>query len=221
MWRRVLISLAVVAALLAGSTDVHAKKKKRKKGGDNLPAGFVWPVNKAMKKVGKVCLDRLDELAVPWKSGKVTDKVATPVLVPQMELAGIQLVTIYRKPPFVMDCHLAAALAEHGVALHDLGVRTIKFSSIHRYTKVRVDGKVLDKLSRHALGLAIDVWSVIDVDGIEHIVKDDYVTGDELLLAIEQSINDSGAFRMVLTPANDPKSHDDHFHLEAKVEYPE
>ena len=218
MWRRLLVVLAVAAPLLSAS-DVDAKRKKRRRTGDNLPAGFVWPANKAMKRVGKRCLDRLDALAVGWKPGKAARKVVTPVLVPKMEIAGISMITIFRKPPFVMDCHLAEALAEHGQVLYDLGVRTLKFSSIHRYTKVRVNGRTLDKLSRHALGLAIDVWSVIDADGVEHVVKTDYAPGDELLLAIEQAVNDSGGFRAVLTPANDPESHDDHFHLEAKVDY--
>ncbi|HWN67107.1 MAG TPA: hypothetical protein VNM90_05675 [Haliangium sp.] len=54
---------------------------------------------------------------------------------------------------------------------------------------------------------------------MEHSIANDYLNDDELLLAVEQVINESGDFRMVLTPANDPESHDDHFHFEAKVDY--
>ena len=34
-------------------------------------------------------------------------------------------------------------------------------------------------------------------------------------------INDSGNFRLVLTPKNDPISHKDHFHIEANPDYSE
>ena len=37
--------------------------------------------------------------------------------------------------------------------------------------------------------------------------------------SIERTVNDSGIFRTVLTPKNDPKSHHDHFHLEANPDY--
>ena len=50
-------------------------------------------------------------------------------------------------------------------------------------------------------------------------VKTDYPNDDVLLLAIEQTVNGSGKFRIVLTPKNDPVSHSDHFHLEAASDF--
>ena len=41
----------------------------------------------------------------------------------------------------------------------------------------------------------------------------------DLLLSIEEVLNKSGRFRTVLTPRNDPKSHYDHFHIEAAIDY--
>ena len=208
-----LCALAVAAA--AG--PAHAGKKKRRH--SNMPPGWGWPPTAAMKRAGQACLSRLDQLGVRWRRGAKTRKIATPVVVPALQLGGVRLVSVYRKPPFVMDCQLAAALAEHGPALYEAGVRELHFSSIHRYTQVRTGGKQLRALSRHALGLAIDVRRVVDEAGVVHSVEDDYLSGDELLLAVEAVINESGAFRLALTPANDPESHDDHFHFEAKVDY--
>ena len=74
-------------------------------------------------------------------------------------------------------------------------------------------------LSRHALGIALDIVSFVDDSGREVNVKKDYRRDDELLLGIERAVNDSGQFRLLLTPKNDPKSHADHFHLEANPDY--
>jgi hypothetical protein len=74
-------------------------------------------------------------------------------------------------------------------------------------------------LSRHALGLAIDIRSFVDADGRKAVVLEDYPLGDALLLDAEEALSGTGAFRTILTPRNDPQSHDDHFHLELRVDY--
>ncbi|HVV86213.1 MAG TPA: extensin family protein [Kofleriaceae bacterium] len=185
----------------------------------NMPPGWRWPPSPAMIAAGKSCTDRLDELGVEWKPAPALEKVATPITVPAMTFGGIRIVSWFRRPPFVMDCHLALALATFAKDLHDLGIRQMKFSRIYGYTPVRVGGKTKPILSRHALGLAMDVWSVTDADGHESVVATDYKAGDPMLLRLETFLNDSGGFRTVLTPANDPISHRDHFHIEAKVDY--
>jgi len=100
-------------------------------------------------------------------------------------------------------------------------VREIKYGSAFRWSKVRVGGKTKNVLSRHALGIALDIVSFVDDTGREAVVEKDYKRGDELLLGIERAVNDSGRFRVLLTPKNDPKSHHDHFHLEANPDYTE
>jgi hypothetical protein len=209
------ILCAIAVATAAG--PAHAGKKARRH--NNMPDGWSWPPSAAMKRAGRDCLARLDQLGVPWRKGPKTRKIATPVVVPDLEFGGVRLVSVYRKPPHVMDCHLAVALAEQGPALYEAGVREIHFSSLYRYTRVRTGGKQLRALSRHALGLAVDIRHLVDDAGVSHTIADDYLNDDELLLSVEKLINESGAFRMVLTPANDPASHDDHFHFEAKVDY--
>lgn len=185
----------------------------------NMPDGWSWPPNAAMRAAGKVCTDRLDLLGVAWRPAAALENIATPITVPSMTFAGIKVTPTFRPPPFVMDCHLALALATFGKDLYELGVRELHFSRIYGYTLVRTQGRTKNVLSRHALGLAIDVRSVVDADGREAVVVRDYLNDDPLLLRLEDFLNDSGGFRTVLTPRNDPASHYDHFHVEVALKY--
>lgn len=204
----------------ATASKKKAKKAKEPKRKPNMPAGWSWPPNRAMKAEGDACLEDLTALGVTWEKAKKTKKVATPVVIPGMEFGGVKVKSWWRTGPHVMDCHLAVALATYAPKLYDMGIRTITFSSVYRYdTHITSHGKRSKALSRHALGLAMDVHSFTDAAGNEAIVKDDYLDGNELLLGVEELVNDSGGFRTVLTPRNDPESHDDHFHIEVKVDY--
>jgi hypothetical protein len=198
------------------SSRRHRAGKRR---ASNMPPGWTWPPSKDMVAAGKACTDELDALGIAWKPAKKEKKVATPITLPVMELGGVKLVSVFRRGPFVMDCHLALGLAAYLPSLHDKGVRELHFSRIHGYTNVRVDGGVKPVLSRHALGLAIDVRSFVDDTGRKAVVLDDYPLGDALLLDVEQTLTDAGGFRTILTPRNDPQSHDDHFHLEVRVDF--
>ena len=237
-WPRLALCSAVIAGLIgppvvadarhSRSAAVKKKKKKRAKKrvtrkararGNNMPAGWTWPPSKDMTAEGKACTDRLDELGIAWKPASAARKINTPITLTDMELAGVRLVSTYRRGPHVMDCDLALGLATHLPLLYDACVREVHFSRIHDYTQVRVNGVEKNTLSRHALGLAIDIRFFVDVDGRQAVVLDDYPKGDALLLDIEQRLTDSGGFRTILTPRNDPQSHDDHFHLEVRVDY--
>ena len=133
---------------------------------------------------------------------------------------GITFTAVYSKHQ-VFDCQLVLALATFAPRLGELGVREVKYGSAFRWSKVRVGGKTKNMLSRHALGIALDIVSFVDDTGREAVVGKDYKTGDELLFSIERAVNDSGQFRLLLTPKNDPISHKDHFHLEANPDYTE
>lgn len=203
-----------------------AKQGKRGKRGKqqprlrmNMPRGHDWPPTRAMRAAGKTCERQLDKLGVKWKRASREGRIAAPIVVPSMRLGGIQYVSGYRPAPHKMDCHLALVLEQIGPALHALGVRQVKFGSIYRWSNVRVNGTTKPFLSRHALGIAMDVVSLVDEQGRSVVVAKDYSAGDALLLGVEDAINRSGKFRTVLTPANDPASHDDHFHFEVAVDY--
>jgi hypothetical protein len=206
------------------------KKKKREKKvpripdrttnmAANMPRGFHWPPNQAMKDATKICEEQLDSLGVEWERAKPEGRIVAPVVIPSMTIGGITYVSAFRKAPHKIDCQFARTLETFGTELFALGVREIKFGSIYRNTTVRVGGKSKNILSRHALGIAMDIMSFTDENGRVADVKLDYPKDDPLLLAIEEVVNKSGKFRTVLTPRNDPKSHHDHFHLEAAVDY--
>jgi hypothetical protein len=185
----------------------------------NMPRGWKWPPSKPMLAAGKRCTEALDEAGIEWKAEPREGKIVTPITLASMEIGGIDYHAVFRRPPFTMDCHLALAMVTHSPVLFDLGVRKVNFGSIFRFTKVRAFGKTKNVLSRHALGLAMDVVSFEDGDGNVVNVERDYPLGDPLLLAVEDTLNGSGGFRTVLTPRNDPKSHHDHFHIEADISY--
>ena len=204
--------LAVALVLVAGAAYARPHA-------DNMPRGFTWPPSRAMAAAEKACEAKLDELGVTWQSAKAQGHVVDPITIPDGQIGGISYVAMYEKTPPVMDCQLAVALATIAPHLYELGVREIHVGSTYRWSKVRVGGKTKDMLSRHALGLAMDVVSFVDDQGREAVVSHDYKDGDELLLAVERAIDESGTFRLVLTPKNDPISHKDHFHIEANPDY--
>jgi hypothetical protein len=224
--RAAAIALVLVTAASPAIARAKAAKHKHAKPttgvhrADNMPPNWTWPPSKAMRTAGAKCLAKLDELGVTYKKASAEKKIATPITIPGMELGGLKLTSIWRNGPFVMDCDLALALETYGPKLAAVGVTELQFSRIYGYTNVRTGGTVKPFLSRHALGLAIDVYSFVDTDGNKHVVETDYPAGDQFLLDVEQAVNDSGGFRLCLTPRNDPKSHHDHFHLEANVIYP-
>jgi hypothetical protein len=185
----------------------------------NMPRGWSWPPSKAMVRAGEQCTAALDAAGIGWRPAPPEGKIVTPIILDSMLIGGIDYHPVFRKPPFPMDCHLALALATHSPTLYALGVRKVNFGSIYRFTKVRAYGKTKNVLSRHALGLAMDVVSFEDEGGVVRVVEQDYPLGDELLVSVEQTLNGSGGFRTVLTPRNDPASHHDHFHVEADVSY--
>lgn len=185
----------------------------------NMPKGFAWPPNAAMKASGAACKAGLTEAAIDFTDASPQKRVPTPIELTSLDIAGVRYVSIFRKPPFIMDCHLAAALVQHSDKLFALGVREVRFSRIYGYTKVRTGGKTKNMLSRHALGMAMDIYSVVDDTGRVAVVGTDYKKADALLLSIEQTLNESHGFRTVLSPKNDPRSHHDHFHIEAFVDF--
>ena len=165
------------------------------------------------------CERALDQAEVAWRPADREGHIADAVTIEDATLGGISYVSVYRPGPHKLDCQLALALHTIGPALHAAGVREVHFGSIYRWSNVRVGGQTKNALSRHALGLAMDVVSFVDASGREANVARDYGSDDPLLLDVEQAINASGAFRLVLTPKNDPLSHKDHFHIEANPSY--
>lgn len=208
----------ILVVVFAGVT-AFARPARRVVQANNMPRGWTWPPDRTMEAAAKACEAQLDALGVAWQSAKAGGRMVDPIELTDGQIGGIAYVPVYAKTLPAMDCQLALALATLAPRLYDAGVREVHVGSTYRWSNVRVGGKTLPMLSRHALGLAMDVVSFVDDSGREAVVAKDYKRGDELLLAVERTVNDSGVFRTVLTPKNDPKSHHDHFHLEANPDY--
>ncbi|MBV1860558.1 MAG: extensin family protein [Nannocystaceae bacterium] len=205
--------LGAAVLVLASSPATAGRSKPRRV--PNMPRGWSWPANPAMAEAGKRCLDGLRERNVAFQGGHAK-KVNTPILLPTMELAGIRLEPTWRKGPFVLDCHLALALHAMAPELKTLGVSALRFSTIHDHRYVKRNGRKTNILSRHAIGLAMDIFEVRLDDGRVLKVKRSYAS-ETVLHDVERVFARSDRFRTPLTPSNDPKGHDDHFHLEARM----
>jgi hypothetical protein len=180
----------------------------------NMPPGWTWPPSPQMVEDGERCLARLRALGVAFEPGPAKRKIATPVVIPGWELGGVKLVPLTRRRPLVVDCHFAEALASAGgPALRKLGVTELRFTSLYEYRFV----KRKRALSRHAIGLAIDIFEVVSADGTVRRVPRHYRSRDGYLKAVERALRKTGYFRGPLTPGNDPRGHWDHFHLEART----
>ena len=199
--------------LLVAAPDAAGKAKRT----PNMPRGWTWPPSETMRDVGATCLKDLDELGIEYERAAPTRRVVTPIVLPDLKLGEIELQPIWKKGPFVMDCHLARALAEHATEIRAVGVAALRFSTIHDYRTIRMNGRKSRILSRHAIGLAMDVPEVELVDGTILDIERDYAAGHPILAALETVLAGADELRTPLTPGNDPVSHDDHFHLEAHM----
>lgn len=204
--------MGLVASLLVALLAAAAPPKKR----PNMPSGWTWPQSLAMKAAGTECLARLDAANVEYTKGKPLKKVSTPVVIPGLVLGEVVLTPGKGKGAYPMDCQLAAAIVEVGPDLAALGVRALRFRTLHEYRNVRKNGRTTKMLSRHAIGLAIDVFGFELTDGTLLEVERDWKT-EPKLAAIVEAFAASPRFRTPLSPGNDPKDHDDHVHLEAHL----
>ena len=184
-----------------------------------MPPGFEWPATPTMATVEHGCETELDAGKIDWQHADALGKIADPIAVPAMVFGGIAYHSKWEKAPFVMDCQLARMLVRLGPKLAALGVKDVTFGSVYRNTLVRFGGVTGTALSRHALGLAMDIISFTDKDGRVVVVERDYPKKDPLLLAIEDLVDHDKDWRILLTPRNDPISHKDHYHLEASVDF--
>ncbi|HEX8113483.1 MAG TPA: extensin family protein [Kofleriaceae bacterium] len=215
-------SLAVASAV--ASADSGSTRRARRAGAakptaSNLPRGFTWPPSRAMLDAEAECERSLDAAGVAWHRAAREGHIVDAVTIDGAVLGGITYTPVFGRGPYKLDCQLALALVTIAPELAAAGVREVRFGSIYRWSQVRVGGKTKNALSRHALGLAMDVVSFVDDTGREARVARDYPGGDPLLLEVERTIDASSGFRLVLTPKNDPISHKDHFHIEANPRY--
>jgi hypothetical protein len=190
-----------------------------KYGADRMPPGFAWPATEEMRSASKACENALDAIGVAWQPSSAQGMIVDPIVVPSMEIGGIKYTSLFARAPHKLDCQFVHALALLGPELHAIGVREVQFGSIYRNTLARSHGQTKTFRSRHALGIAMDIMAFVDDTGRVAKVETEYLKGDPLLHAIEDLVNKNLRCRQLLTPGNDPISHDDHFHIEASVDF--
>ncbi len=222
-WAR-MIGLSFIALMIVGSGEESfgpstTEAKRRKRHHRNMPSHWTWPPDSKMLEAARQCYTDLQTLDVEFEQTPRPPKVAAPIVIATMKVSSLTLTPIFRKPPFVMDCHLARALARLAPKIKQLGIAELRFSTIHQYRRVRLRGRTLRALSRHSLGLAIDVYQLVTTNGEIIIVEEDY-SSSKIAQDLEAALIESGEFRAVLTPGTDPRSHYDHFHLEARMVIP-
>lgn len=210
------VAAIAVAITLLGAADSAAARRP------NMPDGWKWPPTREMRREGRKCLADLKAMGINFKKARKTRKITTPIEVLDMRFGNLLLVPTFRKPPFVMDCRLARGIAEHADLITSLGISELRFSTIYQYRKVRTRrGRgARGALSRHALGLAMDIFELGMANGTKVVVEDDYWIHPTLVMT-ELALRTTGGFRAILSPAVDMVSHRDHLHLEIAVEYPE
>ncbi len=207
---RLRLALVLLPVLLLGMGASTPKKRP------NMPRGWTWPPSATMKAEGKRCLEALAAAGIEHEKASAAPKINTPIVLPTLAIGELSLVPLKGKPPHRMDCQLALALHEVAPALRELGVRALRFRALHDYRNVRKNGRTLKILSRHAIGLAMDVWEIEFDDGTIAMVERDFAS-DPRLAAVVAAIDANEAFRTPLSPANDPKGHGDHVHIEAHL----
>jgi hypothetical protein len=205
------LALALLPVLLVGMAASTPKKRP------NMPRGWTWPPSATMKSEGTHCLEALEAAAVAHEKASPALKINTPIVLPTLAIGELSLVPLRGKGPHRMDCQLALALHEVGPALRELGVRALRFRALHDYRNVRKNGRTTNILSRHAIGLAMDVWEIEFDDGTIAVVERDFAS-DPRLAAVVAAFDANESFRTPLSPANDPDGHDDHVHIEAHLQ---
>jgi hypothetical protein len=173
--------------------------------------------------VDKSCLKLLRYLRVPHKRLSHVKGVATPVEIRGGRIGRIRYRQIHDKGRMVMACRLAVALQRVSSLLHVNGVKEVLFSNFYSWRKVE-DSR---RLSRHALGLAIDIHGFKNTKGRVAEVEKHYEKGlgkgrtceglaktwqARMLRDIACDLDASNLFDRILTPDYD-SGHEDHFHI--------
>src|SRR5690606_26410124 len=104
------------------------------------------------------CLTELTASGVQFVQTRApVGKINTPVVVPSMRFGALEVLPVYARRAPVMDCELALSLVQHAEALAAAGVRTLVVAGFHTERRARLHGRSLNIMSRHSLGLAVDV----------------------------------------------------------------
>jgi hypothetical protein len=149
--------------------------------------------------------------------------MATPVRIYGRRLGRTRYKARFGRKKMIMDCRLALSLKLASPLFRASGIRTVVHGDFYRWRRVEKTGR----LSRHALGLAIDAYAFINTKGRRISVKKHYEKDlasrrrcegfpktwkARVLRDLACDLDESGLFETILTPDYD-RPHRDHFHI--------
>ena len=168
------------------------------------------------------CLRELRRLRISFKTSKPKRGVFNPVLLTG-KVAGLKLTSMWGKKPALMSCRFALTVYKIAPVFLQSGFNEILFSSFYSYRNVAGTGT----LSRHAYGLAVDVYALKGPGGVVANVRKDWikargnagrcVTGVKtkkarMLRRLVCALEKCRRLHLVLTPDSD-YAHRDHLHI--------
>ena len=204
VWARPVVSRTPVARMhpLVGSEFHHP-----------VPKGFV----------DHGCVRRLRRLKVRFRRVGPVRGVATPIEIPGGRIGSIRYHSFFGHDHMLMDCRLAVALQRASSIFHVNGVQEILYSNFYSWRNV----EGTNRLSRHALGLAVDIHAFIARNGRKVVVESDFEKGlghgrtceghaetwkARFLRDLACDLDASNLFDRILTPDYD-HGHKNHFHM--------
>lgn len=171
---------------------------------------------------GAACIAAIRRLEVAFRMAPPTRGVTTPVVITG-PVGGVTLTPHWGDAEALMDCRFAWTLAVLSPRIRAAGFNELRYSSFYSYRNVAGSRR----LSRHALGMAVDIHEMRGPEGMRAHVKRDWErTGGAANACqgpfppnpggrLRQMVCDleaSGLIYLVLTPDSD-QAHHNHFHI--------
>ncbi len=120
---------------------------------------------------GQVCLNMLTRLKIPWKPGRSKRGLVNPVELSSHMLNGVYYHWYWgSEPDMLLDCRMVLTLFIAGPVFRKHGFDEVLYTSSYRYT--RISGT--RRLSRHAVGMALDVKALRGPNGVVAVVERDW-----------------------------------------------
>jgi len=170
------------------------------------------------------CLRALTREGVAYKRGPASKKIRTPVILTDGRIGKLILQNGHKRAKPLMDCRMAFILLKtQRIFSANGGIRSLIVGNFYSYRMV----KNSSNLSRHAYGLAMDLYGVITDKGQTYMVNTDYERslgrgltcegnarrrGGRVLRQLACDLDQTKYFKAILTPDSD-RDHRDHFHL--------
>jgi len=182
---------------------------------------FHLPASKGFR--DRQCLRLLRALKISHSPLKAVKGVATPVRIHGNRIGRTRYIPRYSANEMVMDCRLAVALFRANELFKVNHIEGLVFSNFYSYRQVEGSGR----LSRHALGLAVDIHGFVDDKGARLDVTTDYELGlgrgktcegraktykGRVMRDLACDLDASSLFESLLTPDYD-QGHRNHYHL--------